>query len=118
MAEQPSLFPPYPWAELYDIESGVKKLKRAGEGKGPGRPKKPIKRLKTSITLTDEEKRIYDRLAYELGSKLHPNKVTKGQVIGLALRLLDEKAQALPSAMRSWERLAEILFSPRTSSRR
>jgi hypothetical protein len=100
----------YPWAELYDIESGVKHLNIQRPGEGPGRPPKMSKRIKTSITLTDEEKRIYEKLAYILGTKLHPNKVTKGQVIGLALRLLDEKIEPLPASMDSWERLAERLF--------
>lgn len=100
----------YPWAELYDIESGVKKLNLNRSQEGPGRPPKPVKRIKTSITLTDEEKRIYEKLNYLLGSKLHPNKVTKGQVIGLALRLLDEKVEQLPSSLESWENLAETLF--------
>jgi hypothetical protein len=101
---------PYPWAELYDIESGVRRLHLTREEEGPGRPPKPVKRIKTSITLTDEEKRMYEKLTYVLGSKLHPNKVTKGQVIGLALRLLDAKLEALPAALDSWAHLAETLF--------
>jgi|SRR3990170_7616416 len=102
----------YPWADLYDIESGIKRLNLARPAVGPGRPPKPVKRIKTSITLTDEEKRIYEKLTYVLGSKLHPNKVTKGQVIGLALRLLDAKIEPTPASLDSWELLALRLFEP------
>ena len=58
----------------------------------------------------DEEKRIYDKLAYILGSKLHPNTVTKSQVMGLALRLLDVKVEELPESLNNWDQMAEILF--------
>jgi hypothetical protein len=100
----------YPWAELYDIESGVKRLQRSREAVGPGRPPNLVKRHKTSITLMDEEKRLYEKLAYVLGSRLHPNKVTKSQVMGLALRLLDSRLETLPETMESWERLANEIF--------
>jgi hypothetical protein len=116
MAEKLQPLSPYPWAELYDIESGVKRLRLTREDEGPGRPPKPVKRIKTSITLTDEEKRIYEKLTYTLGSKLHPNKVTKGQVIGLALRLVDSKLEALPSSLDSWALLARILFEAEAES--
>jgi hypothetical protein len=100
----------YPWAALYDIESGVRKLNLPHKASGAGRPIKPIKRLHTSITLTDEEKRLHERLSYEIGSKLHPNKVTKSQVLGLALRLLDTQVEKLPRSVDSWETLASFLF--------
>ena len=108
----------YPWAALYDIESGVKKLNIAREAQRPGRPPKPVKRLKTSITLTDDEKRLYEKLTYTLGSKLHPNKVTRGQVIGLALRLLDSRLEELPASLDSWELMAGILFEGQDNDRR
>jgi len=108
--------PIYPWAELYDIESGIKKINVGLATGGPGRPRKPVKRIKTSITLTDEEKRIYEKLAYQLGSKMHPQKVTKGQVIGLALRLLDARLDELPKKLETWETLAVLLFEPAQQS--
>jgi len=101
----------YPWASLYDIESGVRKLNLPHHAGGAGRPIKPIKRLHTSITLTDEEKRLYEKLSYLVGSKLHPNKVTKSQVLGLALRLLDSQVEKLPRSVDSWETLASFLFT-------
>jgi len=100
----------HPWAELYNIESGVKKAHIAPTSAGPGRPPNIVKRHKTSITLMDEEKRIYDKLAYILGSKLHPNTVTKSQVMGLALRFLDAKVENLPDVINDWDQLAGLLF--------
>jgi len=100
----------HPWAELYNIESGVKKAQIAPSASGPGRPPNIVKRHKTSITLMDEEKRIYDKLAYVLGSKLHPNTVTKSQVMGLALRFLDLKLEDLPESLGDWDQLAKLLF--------
>lgn len=102
--------PRHPWAELYNIESGVQKTHISPAGAGPGRPPNIVKRHKTSITLMDEEKRIYDKLAYVLGSKLHPNMVTKSQVMGLALRLLDAQVEELPDSLNNWDQMAELLF--------
>jgi hypothetical protein len=110
--------PRHPWAELYDIESGVKKPERSGRPVTPGRPHKPFQRFRTSVTFTDEERRIYEKLAYVLGSKLHPNKVTKGQVLGLALRLLDVRVENLPTSLNSWEELAETLFEEKGRKRK
>ena len=100
----------HPWAELYNIESGVKKAQITTVTTGPGRPPNIVKRHKTSITLMDEEKRLYEKLAYVLGSKLHPNTVTKSQVMGLALRLLDSKVEELPDSLEDWDQLAKLLF--------
>ncbi|HNB51486.1 MAG TPA: hypothetical protein PK530_06065 [Anaerolineales bacterium] len=100
----------YPWASLYDIESGVRKLNLGTSSGRAGRPPKAINRLHTSITLTDEEKRLYEKLTYVIGSKLHPNTVTKSQVLGLALRLLDVQVEKLPKTADSWETLARYLF--------
>lgn len=100
----------YPWAELYDVESGVRQIHQPGETGRMGRPVSPVNRIKTSVTMTDDEKRIYDKLAYQLGVKLHPNKVTKGQVLGLALRLLDARFNSLPRSLDSWKTLAAVLF--------
>ena len=100
----------HPWAELYNIESGVKKAQITTVTSGPGRPPNIVKRHKTSITLMDEEKRLYEKLAYVLGSKLHPNTVTKSQVMGLALRFLDSKVEELPESLNDWDQLAKLLF--------
>ena len=110
MTDEKSTHLRHPWAELYNIESGVKKAQISSATTGPGRPPNIVKRHKTSITLMDEEKRLYDKLAYVLGSKLHPNTVTKSQVMGLALRFLDTKINSLPESLNDWDQLAQILF--------
>jgi len=110
MSDKKTTSPRHPWAELYNIESGVKKSQITHPMAGPGRPPNIVKRHKTSITLMDEEKRIYDKLAYVLGSKLHPNTVTKSQVIGLALRLLDVEVEELPESLNNWDQMADLLF--------
>ena len=106
----------HPWAELYNIESGVKKAQISTRMTGPGRPPNIVKRHKTSITLMDEEKRLYDKLAYILGSKLHPNTVTKSQVMGLALRVLNAKVEDLPESLHTWDQMADLLFDPEDKS--
>jgi hypothetical protein len=116
MTKEKSGSPRYPWAELYNIESGVKKAQISTMSTGPGRPPSIVKRHKTSITLMDEEKRLYEKLAYVLGSKLHPNTITKSQVMGLALRYLNEKVENLPESLKDWEQLAEYLFDQDVSS--
>ena len=110
MPDKKTTSPRHPWAELYNIESGVKKSQITHRMAGPGRPPNIVKRHKTSITLMDEEKRIYDKLAYLLGSKLHPNTVTKSQVMGLALRVLDAKIEDLPDSLNNWDQMADLLF--------
>jgi hypothetical protein len=104
--------PIYPWAELYDLESGVTQIPQ--QHHGAGRPRKPINRVPTSITLTDEEKRIFEKLTYSMKMKLYPGKVTKNQVLGLALRLLDVKFEELPERVNSWASLADQFFSTET----
>ena len=110
MPDKKTTTPRHPWAELYNIESGVQKAQITPAMAGPGRPPNIVKRHKTSITLMDEEKRLYDKLAYVLGSKLHPNTVTKSQVMGLALRLLDVRVDELPESLNNWGQMAELLF--------
>lgn len=110
MPDKKTTSPRHPWAELYNIESGVKKTQLSHRSAGPGRPPNIVKRHKTSITLMDEEKRIYDKLAYLLGSKLHPNTVTKSQVMGLALRVLDGKVEDLPESLNTWDQMADLIF--------
>ncbi len=100
--------PLYPWAELYDLESGVKQLPQRHIGMG--RPHKPISRAKTSITLTDDERRIIEKLTYLLKIRLHPGKVARNQVMGLALRLLEVHFEALPDNLNNWVAVADKLF--------
>ena len=42
--------------------------------------------------------------------RLHPHTVTKGQVLGLALRFLDAQVEAIPGSLADWEQLVDLLF--------
>jgi len=108
MTEKPSQ-PKYPWAQLYDSESGVVDIPRTASG--PGRPKNLVTRHKTSLSFLDEEKRVFEKVTYEITQLLHPHKVTKSQVLGLAIRLLENEMGSLPKYIHSWEQLAHELFA-------
>jgi hypothetical protein len=98
----------YPWAELYDLES--RHRVSTGTPRRQGRPNRIYPRHGTSIMLSDEEMSIFDELHYRIRSALRPATVTKGQVHGLALRLLQSKAENLPERADSWDALVRILF--------
>lgn len=98
----------YPWAELYDLES--RRREPTGTPRRQGRPNRIYPRHGTSIMLSDEEMAIFDALHYRIRSALRPATVTKGQVHGLALRLLQSKIESLPEQADSWEALVRVLF--------
>jgi len=100
--------PKYPWAELFDLESGIHQGQRANMG--PGRPSNPVKRHHTSVVLTTDERRLFDELTYTLKMRIPGGKATKSQVLGLALRLLEEKIKSLPDQQITWAELAETIF--------
>ena len=95
------------WALLYDMESRGREVRVPNQG--PGRPANRVKRHPVSVSMTDEEKRLYEKLNYLLVDRLHPNKVFKSQVLGLALRLLNAYLSDLPQRVSSWEEVAEQL---------
>ena len=99
----------YPWAELYDLES--RRREPTGTPRKPGRPNRLYPRHGTAIMLSDEEIAIFDALHYRIRSALRPATVTKGQIHGLALRLLQNKIEDLPERADSWEELVRILFA-------
>ena len=105
-----STTPKYPWAELYDIESGAKRSRMSTPSTGRGRPPSMVKRHRTTITLLDEERKIFEKLTYAMKERLHPHTVTKGQVLGLALRFLDAQVEAIPGSLADWEQLVDLLF--------
>ena len=102
----------YPWAELYDLESG--KGSQLGKRSTPGRPGTAIKKDQRSYMLSAEEIEIVEELAYRLNRTIRL-RVTKSQVVAVALRLLhsriedqlDEKAR-----FTSWGAFAEKVFPP------
>lgn len=80
------------WAALYDLESQIEPPVRRAKATR-GRPRNPVPRVAVTSKLTSEEKRIITRNAARIGEILETSAVTKGQVIGLALRLLDKRLQ-------------------------
>jgi hypothetical protein len=102
----------YPWAELYDLESRRKDNRdNIGMPRRQGRPNRLYPRHGTMVMLSDEEMAIFDELHYRIRSALRPATVTKGQVHGLALRLLFGKAARLPEHAESWETLVAMIFN-------
>lgn len=80
------------WAALYDLESQIEApVRRAHASRG--RPRNPVPRVAVTSKLTTEEKRIITRSAARIGQILETSAVTKGQVMGLALRLLERRLQ-------------------------
>jgi len=98
----------YPWAELYDLESHHRET--TGTPRKQGRPNRLYPRHATSIMLSDDEVAIFDALHYRIRSALRPATVTKGQVHGLALRLLESQFENLPKHAESWDELVRSLF--------
>lgn len=102
----------YPWAELYELESRTRPLPRTKKFRR-GRPPRPIEREKVTIELTDEERRILRAIHAALAGRL-PS-VSQGQVVGLALRLLEArmlaigKPLALPEDITDWRGLLTLL---------
>jgi hypothetical protein len=100
---------PYPWAELYDLESRVSGTAQARSGK-TGRPHRAYIRRKTSVMLSDEEQASLERITYLIRQALRPGSVTKSQVYGLAVRLLDHRMGLMPEHVENWEELIAALF--------
>lgn len=113
----------YPWAELYDLESRTeahpprKQLRR-------GRPNRPIERTRVTLELTDEELdlllELQSAIRRRFAKTVRVSTVSRGQVDGLALRLLKERLLTLgaaspggeiriPDGIDDWQGLVEWL---------
>ena len=101
--------PNYPWAELYDLESRVPGSARMRSGK-TGRPTRAYIRRKTSVMLSDDEQAMLEKIAYLIRQAMRPGSVTKSQVYGLAVRLLDFRIQSLPEHVENWNQVIKVLF--------
>lgn len=101
--------PNYPWAELYDLESRVPGTAPVRSGK-TGRPPRAYIRRKTSVMLSDEEQAALEKITYMIRQALRPGSVTKSQVYGLAVRLLDHHMKLLPEHVANWDQLIESMF--------
>ncbi len=101
--------PNYPWAELYDMESHISSATPVRSGK-TGRPSRVYTRRKTSVMLSDEEQAALEKSTYLIRQAMRPGSVTKSQVYGLAVRLLDHRMKSLPDRVTKWEQVIESLF--------
>jgi len=101
--------PNYPWAELYDLESRVSGAARMHSGK-TGRPTRAYIRRRTSVMLSDDEQAMLEKIAFLIRQAMRPGSVTKSQVYGLAVRLLDFRIKALPDHVENWNQLIKVLF--------
>lgn len=101
--------PNYPWAELYDMESRVSGAAAVRSGK-TGRPSRIYPRRKTSVMLSDEEQAALEKITYLIRQAMRPGSVTKSQVYGLAVRLLDHRMKQLPDHVANWDQVIQSLF--------
>ncbi len=100
---------PYPWAALYDLES-----KRRTRGAGQrGRPASTVAKKNKTFSIPLDELGLFTDSEYKLQKVLHPHHVSKSQVIGLAIRLLNNQLQDKLGegiTLDSWEQLADMVF--------
>ncbi len=101
--------PNYPWAELYDMESRVSGATPVRSGK-VGRPSRTYIRRRTSVMLSDEEQDALEKSTYLIRQAMRPGAVTKSQVYGLAVRLLDHRLKLLPDHVANWDQVIQSLF--------
>jgi hypothetical protein len=100
----------YPWAQLFDMESRIVKSSPIKQER-PGRPHRVYIRRRKTIMLSDEELSMLDVTELRIKESMRPALVTKGQVVGLAVRLLNERAlNLLPKRASSWEDVVKALF--------
>ena len=101
--------PQYPWAALYDLES-----KKRTQGTGQrGRPASMVAKKNKTFSISLDELELFTESEYRLQKALHPHHVSKSQVIGMAIRLLNNHLHERLGegiSIDSWEKLAEIVF--------
>ena len=107
---QPPAPPPYPWAQLYNVESNLHPSRQPSVHKR-GRPARLIPRKKTLLELTDSELRLLRRLTNRTAEVLYPGKVSRSQIIGLALQMLEAQfaSSNLPEPPTDWNTLVAAL---------
>ena len=99
----------YPWAKLYNLESRVSGRTEPEPGR-PGRRHRTYIRRPMTAYLSDEEMSIVDRTDLRMREALRPATVTKSQIFGLAVRLLDNRMQFVPEHATDWEQIVQALF--------
>jgi hypothetical protein len=106
---------PDPWAALYNLESGTER--QSNDRPRMGRPPRPVPRRTFTVQLTNEEARamllMQNTLRASFTHEGHPVTISRGQVVGWALRLTFEKLGGgpktgiqLPDSVRDWPTLA------------
>lgn len=106
MSEKPET---YPWAKLYNLESGVPGTE-SGYTNRVGRPFRPFPRRAKTTYLSDEEISIVNRDLFRIREAMRPSSVTQYQLIGLALRLLDDRIRLLPERVTTWDEVVKAIF--------
>jgi hypothetical protein len=102
----------YPWAKLYNMESGVPGTAGAPTNQR-GRPFRPFVRRPKTAYFSDEEISIINKDLFHLREALSPSSVTQYQLIGLALRLLDDRMRFLPERVTTWDEIVKAVFEGR-----
>ncbi len=102
--------PRYPWALLYNLESQIERPAMPSE-RGVGRPRNPIPRSRVTLLMTADEVRTLQHLTHQMQDHLHPAKISRSQVVGIALRLLKIKLDKikLPETVVDWPTLIAVL---------
>ena len=99
----------YPWAKLYNMESGVPGTAGAPSSQR-GRPARAFVRRAKTAYFSDEEISIINRDLLRLREAMRPASVTQYQLIGLALRLFDDRMRFLPERVTNWDEVVKALF--------
>lgn len=99
----------YPWAKLYNMESGVPGTAGAPSNQR-GRPSRAFVRRAKTAYFSDEEISIIDRDLLRLKEAMRPASVTQYQLLGLALRLFDDRMRFLPERVTNWDEVVKALF--------
>lgn len=100
----------YPWATLYNLESGIGGSESGYTKSHVGRPFRPFPRRAKTTYLSDEEISIINRNLFRIREAMRPSPVTQYQLIGLALRLLDDRMRLLPERVATWDDVVKALF--------
>lgn len=107
MSKEPA---PHPWALLYNVESQLSQQPQP-KVRRVGRPRRPIPRSRVMLLLTADEERMLRQLTKVIEEKLYPAKVSRSQVVGLSLRLLNIRIEGteLSAQVTDWPTLMAAL---------
>ena len=61
-------------------------------------------------TLPYWEQAALEKITYLIRQAMRPGSVTKSQVYGLAVRLLDHRMEQLPKRVTNWDQVIQSLF--------